>query len=296
MCGFECRCACHVSSTQWIDCLRPAPFVVGTRKMPVTLVTGSQPLSTTMSDITLNCWVIGDDPQQVFQVNIKENQTIYSLKRHIKALKNYSLPANSLTLWKVSIDFEDFEIKLGSIQQPESVDNAQILWPLEVLAEHFTIPLPPKHIHIIVQRECVWHFCLHSLTVLFPFGLLTLPTPRTRSLARCSPPLSVFRLAHFNCTFSFLPRLPFPSHVLPFYWFPLPLALTYLFTSRLCLPITATLASKKCPFVIRVNSDPFHHLPVIASGSSRSNSVARVCLWCIKIVDSGVELDSQLNT
>ena len=55
--------------------------------------------------LELNCWVFGDDPNQVFFVEIEDTRRIMALKESIKdklkpALDHIS--ADSLTLWKVT--------------------------------------------------------------------------------------------------------------------------------------------------------------------------------------------------
>ena len=53
--------------------------------------------------IRLWCWVLGDIPNQIFEVSIERSATIYSLKIAIQALKPSfkDISADSLELFKV---------------------------------------------------------------------------------------------------------------------------------------------------------------------------------------------------
>src|ERR1700720_5055208 len=55
--------------------------------------------------LNLNCWVHGDEPQNVFPVKIARDETVGALKKAIKEEKKPlfdHIPADSLELWKVS--------------------------------------------------------------------------------------------------------------------------------------------------------------------------------------------------
>jgi hypothetical protein len=60
-----------------------------------------------MSDmLSLQCWVLGDDPQRVFPAEISKTKTVGSLKDVIKDKKKPqfdSIAADVLDLWKVRI-------------------------------------------------------------------------------------------------------------------------------------------------------------------------------------------------
>ena len=62
------------------------------------------PRNMTESDkIRLWCWVLGDTPNQIFEVSIERSATIYGLKKAIQALKPSfkDISADSLELFKV---------------------------------------------------------------------------------------------------------------------------------------------------------------------------------------------------
>jgi len=65
------------------------------------VLTGDYKLaSNDMSDmLNLNCWVLGDDPQRVFPVEIAKAKTVGALKKAIK--EDPSNEAKYLDLWKV---------------------------------------------------------------------------------------------------------------------------------------------------------------------------------------------------
>jgi hypothetical protein len=55
--------------------------------------------------ITLNCWVVSDDPDRVFPVKIAAEESVGALKKAIKEEMKPAfdhIPANCLDLWKVS--------------------------------------------------------------------------------------------------------------------------------------------------------------------------------------------------
>ena len=55
--------------------------------------------------ITLNCWVLSDDPKHVFPVDIDPEKSVGALKKVIKKEKSPvfdEIPADRLDLWKVS--------------------------------------------------------------------------------------------------------------------------------------------------------------------------------------------------
>ena len=49
--------------------------------------------------LNLNCWVLGDDPQRLFSVEIAKSETVYALKKAI--MEDPSNEAKYLDLWKV---------------------------------------------------------------------------------------------------------------------------------------------------------------------------------------------------
>ena len=115
--------------------------------------------------IHLNCFILGDDPNNVFPVEISESATVGKLKDAIKDKKKITfqgVDADSLVLWKVSISFDEFEAKLANAQNPEDVHGSEKLKPVDALSEHF-LPLEQKRIHIIMERPAGEQFTLGPL-------------------------------------------------------------------------------------------------------------------------------------
>jgi Crinkler effector protein N-terminal domain len=102
----------------------------------------------------LYCWVMGDEVNQLFPLNIAYNKDIGGLK---KAIKNEQpqfnhLSANALTLWKVSIPAQELDARLPNFQPKHDPNNGVYqLSPMDGLSEIFALEPLHKHLHIIVQ-------------------------------------------------------------------------------------------------------------------------------------------------
>jgi len=99
--------------------------------------------------LRLNCWVLGDDPVNVFPAEIQSEETVGHLKDLIMS-KNpqfYGIPASSLALWKV-----DFPIDLTLRQHLSNVNlvDEEVLFPFR-LSKVFTDPPLQDHLHMIVR-------------------------------------------------------------------------------------------------------------------------------------------------
>jgi len=109
-----------------------------------------------MSDmLTLYCWVMGDETQRCFPIEILHGKDVSILKKAIKEEKTPQLdhlPADALTLWKVSIPVEEIDTRLRYFQPRDDLDNGVYqLSPMDELSDIFQDKPPRKHIHIIVQ-------------------------------------------------------------------------------------------------------------------------------------------------
>ena len=51
---------------------------------------------------SFNCWILGDERERVFPVEIPGSKTVGALKEAIKKVNQYGFPAKLLDLWKVS--------------------------------------------------------------------------------------------------------------------------------------------------------------------------------------------------
>jgi hypothetical protein len=102
-------------------------------------------------DVTLNCYMRGQDSKHVFSVRISRKDTVAVLRNAIKSERPVDLrdiEAGSLTLYKFSLPYDESIEKtlMGLIFDHEK--------PLSVLDPLFDIfpELPPqKHVHIIVE-------------------------------------------------------------------------------------------------------------------------------------------------
>ena len=98
---------------------------------------------------TLNCLVVGDDPDQLFPVRISKKKRIDSLKSLIKKMKAPHLDhiaASDLDLWQVSFPIDDLETELGALD----LDGHLKLSSKKILSKFFT-DVPKDCLHIIVK-------------------------------------------------------------------------------------------------------------------------------------------------
>jgi len=68
--------------------------------------------------LSLNCFLLGDDPDRIFTVEIPKNKNISILKKLIKEEKAPHLDhvaASDLDLWQVFFPIDDLETELGNI-------------------------------------------------------------------------------------------------------------------------------------------------------------------------------------
>ena len=101
-------------------------------------------------NLKFNCWILGDENDNIFQVVISRDESVPALKDAIKAKKHNLLKdidADSLILYKVSI-----------VHSPELAEhvtalelNELKLRPLDELSEVFADGLLRKHVHVVVE-------------------------------------------------------------------------------------------------------------------------------------------------
>ena len=68
--------------------------------------------------LSLNCLVVGDDPDRIFTVEIPKTENVSILKDLIKEKKARHfehVDASDLDLWQVSFPIDDLETELGNI-------------------------------------------------------------------------------------------------------------------------------------------------------------------------------------
>jgi len=101
------------------------------------------------STISLNCWILGDDPNELFVVTVPSSEPVVYLKRAIKqayrkALKN--VDEKNLMFYKTSIFIDDtFMDKVAEITA-----NADPIHPLTRISDVFPPVLDKQCVHLIV--------------------------------------------------------------------------------------------------------------------------------------------------
>ncbi|KAG2337821.1 hypothetical protein BDR05DRAFT_847867, partial [Suillus weaverae] len=99
----------------------------------------------------LNCIVLGNDPSDIFPVNIAQTQTVGDLKKVIKEESKQQfnrIDAKSLKLWKVDLPVDEMiEHDLSSL----ILDAKKILSPVKKLQKVFSEIPEDEHLHIVIQ-------------------------------------------------------------------------------------------------------------------------------------------------
>src|SRR5262245_39009292 len=120
--------------------------------------------------LQLNCWVLGDDANKVFYVEIANDRPVSALKKAIKYENSESfqgIDARSLILWKVSIpDDDDRDARLKRFRPKRDAQNGVycLSKPMKRLHEVFGDPTD-DHLHVIVVPPVAgerWSFFLCS--------------------------------------------------------------------------------------------------------------------------------------
>ena len=112
-------------------------------------------MSTTLTILELNCWVLGDPSDRIFPVEIAANKSVGTLKDAIKHKKKPAfdhIPADTLVLWRVSI--HDVHNLPENISDVQGVKEGP-LSPMDTLSEVFSDAPKKKHIHIIVKPPAI---------------------------------------------------------------------------------------------------------------------------------------------
>ena len=109
--------------------------------------------------LELNCYVLGDDREHIFSVNLPSTNTVaYRKVIKAEAFTGKHVDSNRLDLWKVQVPVGPNFIK--EIEKLVLVDE-DYLQPLPALSKVLP-PLLPEHVHIIVNppRPCASHLIL----------------------------------------------------------------------------------------------------------------------------------------
>ncbi len=103
-----------------------------------------------MSTLSINCFVLGGNPSEVFTLEILETESVSILKALIKEERSTRLnhvDASDLTAWKVSLPMDTITPELTL----DDVESCQKLYPVKKISSIFGEALVDEHVHILVQ-------------------------------------------------------------------------------------------------------------------------------------------------
>jgi hypothetical protein len=116
-----------------------------------------------MATLKLNCWVLEDDPNRIFPVEVDPNDYVAGLREAIKKTKfpafDY-ITADSLVVWNVSIPIDE-DTNLQEEVNNKRLDERIPLWSLKRLIKIFT-DLDQDSLHVVVkappisERRCLF--------------------------------------------------------------------------------------------------------------------------------------------
>ena len=99
--------------------------------------------------LQLNCLQLGDPINNIFPIEIGDNETVGALKKSIKEKKRPvfdHIPADNLFLWKVFISVDTLHMEdLDQLSKEE-----ETLKPIQVLSDVFSNNLDRTHLHVVV--------------------------------------------------------------------------------------------------------------------------------------------------
>ena len=99
--------------------------------------------------LSLNCYLLGDDPDQIFTVKVSETDNVSTLKDLIKEKNAFALKdvdAKVLKIWRVDLAIPNLKKSLDEI----TFDDTNSLSPVDVLSDVFLAPTR-KHVHVIIE-------------------------------------------------------------------------------------------------------------------------------------------------
>ncbi|KIL56583.1 hypothetical protein M378DRAFT_200960 [Amanita muscaria Koide BX008] len=109
-----------------------------------------------MSELSINCFVLGGDSSEVFTVEIPKTKNVSILKRRIKEEQSHRLnhvDASELIAWKVSLPVDIITPEL-TVDDIETCQKAQ-LHSVKKVSSIFGETLVDEHVHILVQVPTV---------------------------------------------------------------------------------------------------------------------------------------------
>ena len=110
------------------------------------------------SDITICCWVLGDEYYEVFPVEIPGNKSVAHLKRAIKAENPTTMKdidAKKLILYAVSVPHTP---QLAQRVAELRLDGLGLNSHLGTLSEAFDDGLLDGHVHVVIKTPGVWAY------------------------------------------------------------------------------------------------------------------------------------------
>ena len=122
--------------------------------------------------LSLNCFVLGDDPDRTFTVKIPKVENVSILKDLIKEKKARHfdhIDASDLDLWQVSFPIDDLHSKKPPTVGPKLRSN-------KLLSDAFPSELDINHIHVVACPSGQGEYDINSALM-----LLIIPSRRTLS-------------------------------------------------------------------------------------------------------------------
>ena len=101
--------------------------------------------------LTLHCYILDDDPKNLFTIDIDETRTVSILKDLIKEKRATILKdvdSTNLVLWKVDLPAADLKEALDKIDLAES----RPLFAIDELSDIFPAPIEKGRVHIVIKR------------------------------------------------------------------------------------------------------------------------------------------------
>ena len=108
--------------------------------------------------LSLNCFVLGDDPDRMFTVEIPNNKNVSILKSSIKKEKAPHLDhvaASDLDLWKAEFPIDDLPTQNPLTDGPKLRSG-------ELLSDVFPSELDIRYIHVTVYVPIRSEYYMHS--------------------------------------------------------------------------------------------------------------------------------------
>jgi hypothetical protein len=106
--------------------------------------------SPTDRQLCLNCWVLGDEVNRVFSVDISGTKNVSALKDAISERNPDLGPARTLELWKVSASIT-IDRNLEEHVLEIDIEHREPLSPVAKLFGAFPDPLVDKDLHVVIR-------------------------------------------------------------------------------------------------------------------------------------------------